>query len=137
MLAKQIQELRLNPPLVSNLDSEFLIRGQFLDECFQARQKLHAGLKYFAVEVGKLKQEWTQPAAQYTTHRFHELLKFFVAFEQTFLVRDFVENLCRNYKILGRLVFPASNGGSRGARVKSGINLDRLKFCGVEAEKLR
>jgi hypothetical protein len=56
VLAKQIQELRLHPPLVSNLGGKFLIGGQFLEQCRQPRQKLNAGLKCFRIEIGKLKQ---------------------------------------------------------------------------------
>ena len=128
--------MRLNPRFVSYLDGKLLVLRQLPEECLQPRQELHAALKYLAFEVRELKQQRPQAVTQ-QAHSFDELRKLLVAFQQAFFVRDRLRNLRGDDESPRRSISPASDRGSRRRGIKSGVNLDRLKFRGVVTEVIR
>jgi len=131
-----VQKCWFDPSLVSDFDSKLFIFGQLLEKCFQPRKELHTGLKYFRVEVGKLKQKRTEPAPQYA-HRFYELLEFFVAFREAFFMCGFLWHFGCNDEALGRFVAPAFDRGNRRCTVENRIDFDCLKFRSVVRQVFR
>src|SRR5271165_2124634 len=73
--------------LISNLQRELVILGQFLQERFQEGEKVCLGLEYHLIEIAELEKQRSELVTQ-CLHRFEEMIQILVTIKEHLFMGD-------------------------------------------------